>query len=93
MHSDHKGFADLLGRVRQAVAGPGRRDDALAAVCKLLGEGVQRYDWVGFYVVDEAGTVLDIDSHTPAAFTDQDREFLEHACRTVSHLFRAPSSA
>jgi GAF domain-containing protein len=30
---------------------------------------------------------LDIDSHTPAAFTDQDRAFLEDVCEEVASLF------
>ncbi|MHC4716504.1 MAG: GAF domain-containing protein [Planctomycetota bacterium] len=30
---------------------------------------------------------LDIDSHTPAAFDDADREFLEAVCRSLSRLF------
>lgn len=32
---------------------------------------------------------LDIDSHTMSPFTQEDREFLEDVCRTVSRLFRA----
>ncbi|MBE0520488.1 GAF domain-containing protein [Candidatus Bathyarchaeota archaeon] len=29
---------------------------------------------------------LDIDSHTPSPFTDEDREFLEKVCEMVSNL-------
>ena len=41
-------------------------------------------------VFDPAGAFvaeLDIDSHTPAAFNDTDREFLEALCRPLSGLF------
>lgn len=146
---------NLLPRVREIVTGPLGRDEKLKAICILLRGGVDHYDWVGFYIVDESkqnlllgpyvgeptrhteipfgqgvcgraakkkrtlavqdvskvlnylsyspevqaeivvpifknGELvgeLDIDSHTLAAFTKEDKTFLEDVCKVVSELF------
>jgi GAF domain-containing protein len=45
----------LLKEVGRIVNGQGMREEKLLAVCKLLAENVQHYDWVGFYLADESG--------------------------------------
>jgi L-methionine (R)-S-oxide reductase len=47
-------FHSLLDRVREIVDGPHDREGKLRAICKLLKDGVPHYDWVGFYLVDNA---------------------------------------
>ena len=44
----------LLDAVRRLMAGQGTREEKLAAICQILQDKVKHYDWVGFYLVDEA---------------------------------------
>jgi len=156
MTHTHQLFDALAEQARRIVAGADGRDDTLRRTCELLADAVAHYDWVGFYVLDQAGSALelgpfvgeptehvrielgrgvcgaaaqqrktllindvarepnylccservlseivvpifdpagafaaelDIDSHTPAAFTDADRGFLEAVCGELSVLF------
>ena len=47
-------FSTLLDNVRQVVASDSDRKEKLQTVCQALRDGVQHYDWVGFYVTDQA---------------------------------------
>lgn len=49
---------ELLSQVRKCVARAGPRDEVLKAICRLLYDGIDRYDWVGFYFVDASRKVL-----------------------------------
>ncbi len=51
-------FASLLGRLVDALNGAGPRDTRLQRICDLLRSAVPHYQWVGFYVADEAKRVL-----------------------------------
>ncbi|RKY14036.1 MAG: GAF domain-containing protein [Planctomycetota bacterium] len=51
-------FSEILDAVRRIVAGKGDDWGRLKAVCDLLYERVEYYDWVGFYIVEEGGKVL-----------------------------------
>ena len=51
-------FSELLDAVRKVVAGKGDEWERLKAVCDLLYERVEYYNWVGFYIVEEGGKVL-----------------------------------
>jgi len=53
-----KRFSELLDEVRKVVAGKGDEWGRLRAVCDLLYESVEHYDWVGFYIAEEGGKVL-----------------------------------
>jgi len=50
---DEQIVAALLDDVRRLMAGQGTREEKLTAVCRLLQDKVEHYDWVGFYLVDE----------------------------------------
>jgi len=144
----------MLDRIRTILEGPQPPRDKLQAVCRCLRDGVAHYDWVGFYLVSEAGGELvlgpyegaptehvripfgrgicgqaaereetlvvqdvrgepnylscslkvrseivvpifrdgdlageiDVDSHTPAPFNDEDRRLLEEVSRRVGPL-------
>lgn len=45
----------LLDEVRKIVAGKGDEWQRLKAVCDLLFEEVEHYDWVGFYIAEDEG--------------------------------------
>ncbi|MBN1259964.1 MAG: GAF domain-containing protein [Anaerolineae bacterium] len=45
---------NLLDSVRAVISAAGARDEKLLEICRLLFENVAHYDWVGFYLVDEA---------------------------------------
>ncbi len=45
-------FGDLLGRVEGIIGGRGSAAEKMAGICRLLAEGVDYYDWVGFYLVN-----------------------------------------
>jgi L-methionine (R)-S-oxide reductase len=45
-------FRVLLSQTTEIVEGPADRDEKLQSVCQLLRDGVEYYNWVGFYVVD-----------------------------------------
>jgi len=47
-------FESLLNRVRKIVEGSSSKEEKLKTICHLLRERVSHYDWVGFYLVDEA---------------------------------------
>ena len=40
----------LLDDVRHLLAEHGTREEKLAAICQLLQDKVEHYDWVGFYL-------------------------------------------
>lgn len=44
-------YTDLLERLRGVIDGPGEAADRLEAVCALLADGIDHFDWVGFYLV------------------------------------------
>ncbi len=146
---------DLLKQVEESLQRPNTTEEKLLAICQLLVDEIQHYDWVGFYLVDptaerelvlgpyvgeatehtriafgegicgqaavtespfliqdvtqetnylscspqvrseivmpifSAGKVvgeIDIDSHTLAPFTEDDRHLLEAIAERVSHL-------
>jgi len=58
MRSGIELFSTLLARVREAVAGDADSGAKLVAVCQLLRDSVAHYDWVGFYLTDQAGQTL-----------------------------------
>jgi len=145
----------LLAEIKQLALSKIPREDRLMNICRLLKEKVPHYNWVGFYLVDEAnerelilgpyvgaptdhvripfgkgicgqaaetGEVfviddvtnesnylscsinvkseivlpifrhgqfigeLDIDSHTPAAFTGHDQKFLNSVCEIAAGI-------
>jgi len=43
---------DLLDKLCALAAEPGQPDERLQAVCRLLRDELEGYDWVGFYLVD-----------------------------------------
>ena len=45
-------FEKILVEVRKLIDSPAGRDQTLSAVCSLLRQRVDHYDWVGFYLVD-----------------------------------------
>jgi GAF domain-containing protein len=45
-------FGALLESVEKILKGELSRDEALAAICRLLKAEVPHYDWVGFYLTD-----------------------------------------
>lgn len=45
-------YADLLSTCRKLLTADGERDDLLSAVCFLLKDEVEYYDWVGIYTAD-----------------------------------------
>jgi GAF domain-containing protein len=47
-------FYPLLEEIHEIVGGEGECDQKLLKICELLKERVLYYDWVGFYLVDEA---------------------------------------
>jgi len=148
-------FSGLIAEIKGLSMLQIPRDDRLMNICRLLNEKVPHYNWVGFYLVDQAknrelilgpyvgaptdhtripfgkgicgqaaetGEVfvvddvtrvsnylscsinvrseivlpifrrgkiigeLDIDSHTPAAFTGHDRTFLNSVCEIVAEI-------
>ena len=50
---DEELFNNLLTRVKEISAGEGTRDEKLMAICRVLHDQVDRYHWVGFYLVGE----------------------------------------
>ncbi|MBN1925914.1 MAG: GAF domain-containing protein [Prolixibacteraceae bacterium] len=49
---------NILNKADDILASFTERDEILLEVCKLLKEEVQYYDWVGFYLFDQAGNCL-----------------------------------
>lgn len=47
-------FYELLEEIQGIVQGEDERDEKLQHVCRLLKDRVSYYDWVGFYLVDDA---------------------------------------
>lgn len=45
-------FRVLLNQAKGIVDGPLERNEKLQAICELLHDGVEYYNWVGFYLVD-----------------------------------------
>jgi L-methionine (R)-S-oxide reductase len=45
-------FDQLLSRVRAISTGTATRDQKLQAICALLRDEIQHYNWVGFYLTD-----------------------------------------
>ncbi len=45
-------FRELEGRVNAITEGPLDANGKMAAVCRLLADSVDYYDWVGFYLVN-----------------------------------------
>lgn len=45
-------YTNLLGLCRKLLTADGERDDLLGAVCFLLMDEVEHYDWVGIYTAD-----------------------------------------
>jgi GAF domain-containing protein len=57
--SDKKAlFQNVLSRAEAIMHNTGNRDAKLQAICDLLHQQVDYYDWVGFYVVDDKGQEL-----------------------------------
>jgi len=51
----NKGRFDLLlERIREIVNSSLERDEKLRSICKLLRENFSHFNWVGFYLVNEA---------------------------------------
>jgi GAF domain-containing protein len=46
--------AALLQRAREAAGGSQGPAERLQTICRLLRDGLEGYDWVGFYLVDPA---------------------------------------
>ena len=47
-------FGLLLEKIREIVNSSLERDEKLRSICKLLRENFSHFNWVGFYLVDEA---------------------------------------
>ena len=55
MHPEKMG---ILSLARLLMGTEGSRDDALGAICHLLNQSVEHYDWVGIYLADPKRKVL-----------------------------------
>ena len=53
MKEKRERFSVLIKKARDIVNGQLDRDEKLKAICKLLGDHVSYYEWVGFYLVDQ----------------------------------------
>ena len=73
-------FGGMLRAVGELVGSADGRDEALAAVCRLLADGVAHYDWVGFYVVDETGEALTLGPYVGEATEHTRIAFGEGIC-------------
>ncbi|MFW5872093.1 MAG: carboxymuconolactone decarboxylase family protein [bacterium] len=45
-------FINILKLIEEIVADKGNKEEKLFAICQLLKEKIDYYDWVGFYLVD-----------------------------------------
>jgi len=54
MDMKNKSFESLLKEIVDTVEGPETILEKLHSICNLLSDAVPYYDWVGFYLVDEA---------------------------------------
>ena len=52
MRNKTERFRVLLNQAKGIVDGPLERNEKLQAICELLHDSVDYYDWVGFYLVD-----------------------------------------
>jgi GAF domain-containing protein len=52
MENKKQKFDLLLKQVKEIVNSKSDRDEKLRAICQLLKENVDYYDWVGFYIAD-----------------------------------------
>lgn len=52
MENKKQTFDLLLKQVKEIVNSETARDEKLKAICQLLKENVDYYDWVGFYIAD-----------------------------------------
>jgi L-methionine (R)-S-oxide reductase len=57
-------FTPLLQKVQSFISSDGTRSEILLNICKLLKDNVYHYDWVGFYILEETGSVLILDSYS-----------------------------
>ena len=48
----------LIDELQELWAKPGSRADLLTQFCRALRAGVPHYNWVGVYLLEEAGTML-----------------------------------
>ena len=48
----------LLNTSHAIITGSDSRNEKLAAICRLLHDEVEHYDWVGFYLTDDTGENL-----------------------------------
>ncbi|MBA3045478.1 MAG: GAF domain-containing protein [Candidatus Thermoplasmatota archaeon] len=45
-------YDDLFDMAKKRISSGGRKDEVLTALCHLLKEEVEHYDWVGIYTAD-----------------------------------------
>lgn len=45
-------YSDVLGQIDTIVNAQESRDDKLKAICQVLSDEIEVFDWVGFYLVD-----------------------------------------
>jgi len=50
-------FDRLTDKIDELLKERPGRDEALRAICELLKEKVDHYDWVGFYIAEEEGVL------------------------------------
>lgn len=53
-------FNLLLQKIDALIATGAMRNDILSETCTLLKNGVYHYDWVGFYILDEQNSTLNL---------------------------------
>jgi len=56
-------FEQLLHDIDRFIASGASRSEILLNTCKLLKDKVFHYDWVGFYLLDDQGSTLILDSY------------------------------
>ncbi len=62
---DHQ-IGEIMSQVTQAVAGTGTREIRLQKICRILQEEIPHYDWVGFYLPDDAEQNLELGPYVGA---------------------------
>jgi L-methionine (R)-S-oxide reductase len=56
-------YIKLLQETEALITSGATRSEILLNTCKLLKDNVYHYDWVGFYILDDAGSKLMLDSY------------------------------
>ena len=60
MYYDKKDIESIVKKVKKIGTSDKDRDEKLNEICVLLTESIEYYDWVGFYIADEAKQELNL---------------------------------